>query len=60
MAIEATRAISDVDLEAENKGCALVEHNADEVERRHQVLRWMLDEHPYLAHQLSVFNLQAH
>jgi hypothetical protein len=41
MAVEATRAIGDANLGAENEGCALVEH-------------------PYLAHQLSVFNLQAH
>jgi hypothetical protein len=33
---------------------------AGEVERWHRVHRWILDEHPYLAHQLSMFNLQAH
>jgi hypothetical protein len=47
MAIEATRTIGDIDPEAENEGCALVEHSANEVERCHRVLRWMLDEYPY-------------
>jgi hypothetical protein len=28
MAVKATRAIGDANLEAENEGCALVEHNA--------------------------------
>jgi hypothetical protein len=60
MAVEATRAIGDADPEVENEGCALVKHSAGEVERCHQVLRWMLNEHPYLARYLSVFNLQAH
>jgi hypothetical protein len=57
MAIEATRAIGDADPGAKNEGGALVEHSAGEVERCHRVLRRMLNEHPYLACQLLVFNL---
>jgi hypothetical protein len=60
MAVEATQAIGDIDLGAENEDHALIKHNAGEVERCHRVLRLMLDEHPYLACQLSVFKLQAH
>jgi hypothetical protein len=49
MAVKATQAVDDVDLGAENKGYALVEHCAGEVKKCHRVLQWMLDEHPYLA-----------
>jgi hypothetical protein len=60
VAVEATRAVGDADLGAKNERCALIEHGAGEAERCHRVLRWMLDEHPYLAHQLSVFYRHAH
>jgi hypothetical protein len=43
----ATRSVGDADLGAKNECCALIEHGAGEAERCHQVLRWMLDEHPY-------------
>jgi hypothetical protein len=54
VAVEATRTVGDADLGAIDEGCALVEHSAGEVEGCHRILRWMLDEHPYLARQLSV------
>jgi hypothetical protein len=53
--VEATQTVGDAELGAEDESCALVEHNSGEVEGCHQILRWMLDEHPYLACQLSVF-----
>jgi hypothetical protein len=49
VAVEATQAVGDADLGAEDESCALVEHGAGKVEGRHRILRWMLDEHPYLA-----------
>jgi hypothetical protein len=58
--METTQAIGNSDPGAEDKSCALVEHSACEVEGRHRVLRWMLDEHPYLKRQLSVFYHHAH
>jgi hypothetical protein len=60
IAVEATRAIGDVYLGAEDERHALVEHSARAVERWYRVRRWMLDEHHYLARQLSLFNIQAH
>jgi hypothetical protein len=58
--VEATRTVGDADLGAKDESRALVEHNAGEVDRRHQVLQWIFDEHPYLAHQLLVFYRHAH
>jgi hypothetical protein len=55
MAVEATQTIGDVDPGEEDESCTVVEHGAGEAERCHRVLRWMLDEHPYLARQLLVF-----
>jgi hypothetical protein len=52
---EATQAVGDADLGAEDEGCALVEHVAGEAKRCHRIFQWILDEHPYLARQLSVF-----
>jgi hypothetical protein len=49
VAIEAAQAIGNADPGAEDESCALVKHSAGEVERCHQILQWMLDEHPYLA-----------
>jgi hypothetical protein len=49
VAVEATRAIGDADLGAENERYALIEYDAGEAERCHRVVRWMLDKHPYLA-----------
>jgi hypothetical protein len=46
--------------EPKMKVVALVEHSAGEVEACHQILRWMLDEHPYQERQLSVFYRHAH
>jgi hypothetical protein len=60
VAVEATQTIGDADLGAEDESCSHVEHGAGEVERCHRILRWMLDEHPYLAYQLSVFYHHAH
>jgi hypothetical protein len=60
VAVEATQTIGEADLGAEDESCALVEHSAGEVEGCHQILRWMLDELPYLARQLSVFYRHAH
>jgi hypothetical protein len=60
VAVEATQTVGDADLGAEDEGCALVEHNAGEVERCHRILQWMLDEHPYLACQLLMFYHHAH
>jgi hypothetical protein len=60
MAVEATQTVGDVDLGAKDESCALIEHGAGEVEGHHRVLRWMLDEHPYLARQLLVFYRHAH
>jgi hypothetical protein len=54
VAVEATQIVGDADLEAEEESCALVEHNAGEVERSHRILRWMFDEHPYLAPAVGV------
>jgi hypothetical protein len=48
MVVEATQTVGDADPGAKDEGCALVEHSAREVERCHRILRWMLDEHPYL------------
>jgi hypothetical protein len=59
VAVEATQTIGDTDLGAEDESCALVEHSAGEVQRCHRILRWMLDKHPYVAHQLSVFYRHA-
>jgi hypothetical protein len=58
--VEATQAVGDIDPRVEDESRALVEHDAGEVERRHRVLQWMLDEHPYLGRQLSVFYCHAH
>jgi hypothetical protein len=58
--IEATQAAGDADLGAKDESCALIEHGAGEAERCHRVLRWMLDEHPYLVHQLLVIYRHAH
>jgi hypothetical protein len=55
VAVEATQAFGDADPGAKDESCALVEHGAGEAVRCHQVLRWMLDKHPYLACQLSMF-----
>jgi hypothetical protein len=41
--------IGDAEPGAEGERHALIEHNADEVKRCHWVLRWMLDDHSYLA-----------
>jgi hypothetical protein len=60
VAVEATQTIGDSDLGAEDEIRALVEHSGGEVEGCHRVLRWIFDEHPYLAHQLSVFYRHAH
>jgi hypothetical protein len=60
VAVEATQAVDDEDLEAKDESCDLVEHGAGEAERCHRVLRWMLDEPPYLARQLLVFYRHAH
>jgi hypothetical protein len=59
MVVEAIQAIGDADLGAKDEGCALVEYGVGEVERYHRVLQWMLDEHTYLARQLSVFYRHA-
>jgi hypothetical protein len=58
--VEATQTVGDANSGAKDEGCALVEHNAGEVEGCHRILWWMLDEHPYLARQLSVFYHYAH
>jgi hypothetical protein len=60
VAVEATQAIGDVDLGANGESCALIKHSAGEAERCHRVHRWMLDEHPYLVRQLSVFYRHTH
>jgi hypothetical protein len=49
VAVEATQTVGDADPGAEDEGCALFEHSTGEVEGCHRILRWMLDEHPYLA-----------
>jgi hypothetical protein len=49
------KTVGDADPGAEDEGCSLVEHSDGEVEGCHRILRWMLDEHPYLVRQLSVF-----
>jgi hypothetical protein len=59
VAVEATQAVGDVGSGAEDKSCALIEHSVGEAERYHRVLRWMLDEYPYLVRQLSVFYRHA-
>jgi hypothetical protein len=59
VAVEATHAVGDAYLGAEDESCVLIEHGAGEPERCHRVLQWMLDEHPYLARQLSVFYCHA-
>jgi hypothetical protein len=48
-------AVDDADPGAKDKSCALNKHIAGEAKRCHRVLQWMLDEHPCLARQLSVF-----
>jgi hypothetical protein len=58
--MKATCAVSDTNPWAEDESYALVEHRTVKSKKCHQVLRWMLNEHPYLARQLSVFNSQAH
>jgi hypothetical protein len=58
--VEATQTVGDVDLGAEDENCALVEYSAGEVEGCHRILQWMLDDHPYLACQLSVFYHYTH
>jgi hypothetical protein len=60
VAVEATQTVGNKDLRAEDETCALVGHNAGEVEECHQILWWMLDERPYLACQLLVFYRHAH
>jgi hypothetical protein len=60
MGVEAAQTVGDADLGAEDESCTLVQHNAGQVEGCHRILRWMLDEHPYLASQLSVFYRHAH
>jgi hypothetical protein len=60
VAVEATQAVGDADLGAKDESCALVEHGATEAKKCHRVLQCMLDEHPYLACQLSVFYRHAH
>jgi hypothetical protein len=60
VAVEATTIVGDAELGAEGERCALIEHNAGEIERCYRVLRWMLDEHPYLACQLLIFYRHAH
>jgi hypothetical protein len=57
---EATQTFGDADLGAKDESCALIDHGASEAKRCHRVLQWMLDEHPYLARQLSVFYRHAH
>jgi hypothetical protein len=47
--IEATQAIDDADPRAKDESFALIEHGVGEAEWCYRVLRWMLDEHPYLA-----------
>jgi hypothetical protein len=59
-AVEATQAVGDAGPGAEDESCALVEHGAGEAKRCHRVLRWMLDEQPYLARQLLVFYRHTH
>jgi hypothetical protein len=59
VAVEATKAVGDTDPGADDESCDLVERGAGEVEARHPILRWMLDEHPYMARQLSVFYRHA-
>jgi cobalamin biosynthesis Co2+ chelatase CbiK len=59
VAIEVTQAIGDADPGAKDESYALIEHGAGEAERCHRVLRWMLDEHLYLACQLSMFYCHA-
>jgi hypothetical protein len=60
VAIEATQAIGDADLRAKDESCALIKHSAGEAKTCHRVFQWMLDGHPYLAHQLSVFYRHIH
>ena len=55
MAVEATRVVGDADRGAEDESCALVGHDAGELEMCHRVCQWIFNEHPNLAHQLSVF-----
>jgi hypothetical protein len=58
--MEVACAISDEDPQAKDECCALVGHDVGEVEWCHQVLLGIIDDHPYLACQLSVFYRQAH
>jgi hypothetical protein len=60
VADEATQAIGEADPGAKDEACALIEHAAGEAERCHRLLQWMLDEHPYLERQLSVFYHHGH
>jgi hypothetical protein len=60
VAVEATQTVGNADPGAEDEGCALIKHSAGEVERCYRILRWMLDELPYLARQLSVFYRHTH
>jgi hypothetical protein len=57
---EASQTIGDAEPGAEDESHALVEHGTSEVERCQRILRWMLDEHPYMARYLSVFYRHAH
>jgi hypothetical protein len=59
VADEATQAVGDADPGAEDEDCTLIKHIAGEAKRCHRVLHWMLDEHPYLALQLSMFYRHA-
>jgi hypothetical protein len=52
---EAILTFGGADPGAKDESCALVDHAAGEAERCHRVLHWMLDKHPYLAHQLPMF-----
>jgi hypothetical protein len=60
VAVEATQVVGDADPGAEDESCTLIEHGAGEVEERHRILPWMLDELPYLARHLLVFYRHAH
>jgi hypothetical protein len=59
MAVETTLAIGDIDRGAEDEGGTLLRYSGG-VEGCNQIRRWIFDELPYLAHQLSVFYRQAY
>ena len=59
MVVKAIEAVGDADPGAEDEGCALLEHNV-EVDGLHRGHQGIIGELPYLAHQLSVFYLQAY